>query len=72
MLAAVGDFDVMGRSPTRREAQAKVTGEAEYAGDVQRPGMLYARILRPPAHGATLARDTGGCAESQESVVRAA
>ena len=39
----------------------KVTGAAEYAGDIRLPGMLYARILRPPAHGATLTRvDTSG------------
>ena len=31
-----------------------MTGAAEYAADVQLPGMLYARVLRPPAHGATL------------------
>jgi isoquinoline 1-oxidoreductase len=34
----------------------KVTGAGKFAGDVRRPGMLYARVLRPPAHGATLAR----------------
>ena len=31
-----------------------MTGGAIYAGDVRLPGMLYARVLRPPAHGATL------------------
>ena len=45
----------MGRSPQRLDAVAKVTGEALYAADIRRPGLLYARILRPPAHGATLA-----------------
>lgn len=31
-----------------------MTGKAKFAGDIQLPGMLYARILRPPAHGARL------------------
>ena len=39
---------------TRRDGALKVTGKAQYAGDVRLPGMLYACILRPPAHGAKL------------------
>jgi isoquinoline 1-oxidoreductase len=31
-----------------------VTGEAKYAGDFKFPGMLHARIVRPPSHGAKL------------------
>lgn len=55
-LRAAADFSVMGRSPNRLDAHDKVTGAARYAGDIRRPGMLYARILRPPAHGAELLR----------------
>jgi isoquinoline 1-oxidoreductase len=55
VLKAVEEFEIMGRSPTRLDAVAKVTGEAQYAADIRLPGLLYARILRPPAHGATLA-----------------
>jgi isoquinoline 1-oxidoreductase len=55
VLKTVEEFEIMGRSPTRLDAVAKVTGEARYAADIRRPGLLYARILRPPAHGATLA-----------------
>jgi nicotinate dehydrogenase subunit B len=51
---SVSEFRVMGRPEKRRDARAKVTGKAQYAGDIRLPGMLYARILRPPAHGATL------------------
>ena len=50
----VSEFRVMGRPEKRRDARAKVTGKAQFAGDVRLPGMLYAKILRPPAHGATL------------------
>ena len=38
----------------RKDALAKVTGRAEFSADVKLPGMLYARVLRPPAHGAKL------------------
>jgi len=63
VLTAVGNFEVMGLSPTRLDAEAKVTGRAQYTADIRRPGMLYARVLRPPAHGATLAGvDTSGAA----------
>ena len=48
------EFKIIGKSYTRRDAYKKVTGEAVYTADVQPPGMLYAKILRPPAHGAKL------------------
>lgn len=51
---SVSEFRVMGRPEKRRDARAKVTGKAQFAGDIRLPGMLYAKILRPPAHGATL------------------
>lgn len=54
VLRSVADFEVMGRSPLRIDGRAKVTGAAEYAADVRLPGMLYASVLRPPSHGATL------------------
>ena len=47
-------FKVSGRPAARTDGLSKVTGQARYAGDIRLPGMLYARILRPPAHGATL------------------
>jgi nicotinate dehydrogenase subunit B len=54
VLRSVKQFQVMGKSPRRLDGREKVTGAARYAGDVRLPGLLYARILRPPAHGATL------------------
>ena len=54
VLRSVKEFRVMGQSPKRLDAREKVTGAAKYAGDVRLPGMLFARILRPPVHGATM------------------
>ena len=54
VLESVENFTIVGRPVKRMDAVAKVTGEAKFAGDIRREGMLYARILRPPAHGAAL------------------
>lgn len=45
---------ISGKAILRTDAMKKVTGEAKFAGDIRIPGLLYAKILRPPAHGATL------------------
>jgi len=68
LLRAVEDFSVMGQSPERLDGHEKVTGAAKYAGDVRIPGMLYARILRPPAHGATLRQVDTSAAEAMAGV----
>ena len=45
---------ISGKSTLRTDALLKVTGEAKFTCDIQLPGMLFARIVRPPAHGAEL------------------
>jgi isoquinoline 1-oxidoreductase len=50
------EFTIMGKPYLHQDARDKVTGRAQYAGDVRLSGMLYAAILRPPAHGAVLKR----------------
>ena len=55
------DFALVSKPVLRKDAAAKVTGQAKYAGDVREPGLLHARILRPPVHGAKLIHaDTSG------------
>ncbi len=64
VLRKASEFTVMGTSPLRLDGHDKVTGAGHYAGDIRLPGMLYARILRPPAHGATLTKlDTSAAAK---------
>ncbi|MBI4961909.1 MAG: xanthine dehydrogenase family protein molybdopterin-binding subunit [Desulfomonile tiedjei] len=53
-LKALVDFTVSGKPAIRTDALDKVTGKAKFAGDISLPGMLHARILRAPAHGAKL------------------
>ena len=55
-LEDVTKFTVVRKPFLRSDALQKVTGKAKYAGDIRLPGMLYAGILRPPAHGASLKR----------------
>ena len=47
-------FRYAGKPFLHQDARIKVTGEAKYAADFQLPGLLHARILRPPSHGAKL------------------
>ena len=47
-------FTYVGKSYNHSDALQKVTGAAKYAGDLKLPGMVYARILRPPSLGAKL------------------
>ncbi|HEX2396078.1 MAG TPA: molybdopterin cofactor-binding domain-containing protein [Bacteroidales bacterium] len=60
---------IMGKSYTRRDSLLKVTGRAKYAGDFVMPGMLYARILRPPSHGARLISADTSSAEKIEGII---
>lgn len=53
-LKPASEFTISGKSYLRRDSLEKVTGRAQYAGDIRLPGMVYAAILRPPAHGARL------------------
>ena len=52
-------FTEVGRSVDRRDADAKMRGEAEFAGDVDVPRMLHGKVLRSEvAHGRIARIDT--------------
>jgi CO/xanthine dehydrogenase Mo-binding subunit len=42
------EFSVVGKTTPRIDAYERVTGQAQYTGDIQLPGMLHARVLRSP------------------------
>ena len=55
-------FKVMGKPQLHHDGRDKVTGKAQYSGDIRVPGMLYAKVLQVPAHGASLvSADTSAC-----------
>lgn len=60
---ALEDYTVSGVPTLRRDAVDKVTGKARYTADLRVPGMMYAKILRPPAHGSTLLEADTSAAE---------
>jgi putative selenate reductase molybdopterin-binding subunit len=52
-------LQVLGHATPRIDAVERVTGKADYTGDIQVPGMLYARVLRSPhPHARITAIDT--------------
>jgi nicotinate dehydrogenase subunit B len=66
-LKNVSEFTIVGKPALRKDALTKVTGKARYAGDIRIPGMLHAKILRPPAHGAKLKSvDTSALREDKQ------
>jgi len=67
-LKTPAELRVMGKPVARRDAAAKVTGQAQFAGDIRLPGMVYARILRPPAHGAKMTGIDTSAAEKVDGV----
>jgi isoquinoline 1-oxidoreductase len=56
-------YSVVGHPAARKDALAKVTGKAQFAGDFSPPGLLHARLVKPPAHGAKLISVDTGMAE---------
>ncbi|QGY43208.1 molybdopterin-dependent oxidoreductase [Maribellus comscasis] len=53
-IKSVAEHSVSGKPMLRMDALQKVTGDAKFTGDLQLPGMLYAKVLRPPSHDARL------------------
>ena len=71
-VKAPAEFRLIGKpQPSWKGAVDMVTGKTKYTGDITLPGMLCARILRPPAHGATLRDvDTSAAEKAGARVVR--
>ncbi|VCU68423.1 Nicotinate dehydrogenase subunit B [Pigmentiphaga humi] len=64
-LKPVENYGLVGRSVPRVDIPAKVSGGLTYVHDMRLPGMLHARVVRPPYRG----RDAGGMvAASLESI----
>ena len=48
-------YRILGRPGPRLGMEALVTGEARFVQDLRLPGMVHARVVRPPSAGARLA-----------------
>jgi len=49
------EYTVVGKSVPRTDIPAKATGSFTFVHDVRRPGMLHARVIRPPSSGSETA-----------------
>src|SRR6202040_1039092 len=63
-------FKVMDRPVQRVDIPAKVTGGAAYVQDMRLPGMLHARVVRPPSYGAQLTECDSSTVEKLPGVVK--
>jgi hypothetical protein len=52
-LKKPADYKIVGKTPKRRDVKPKVFAQpATYVTDIRLPGMLHARVIRPPVAGA--------------------
>jgi nicotinate dehydrogenase subunit B len=63
-------FTVMGQPIQRVDIPAKVTGGQAYVQDMRPPGMVHARVVRPPSYGAQLVACETSPVETMPGVVR--
>jgi len=63
-------FKVMGQAVPRVDIPAKVTGGAAYVQDIRLPGMVHARVVRPPSYGAQLTDCDTSAVEKLPGVVK--
>ncbi|WP_213772150.1 molybdopterin cofactor-binding domain-containing protein [Bradyrhizobium sp. dw_78] len=63
-------FGIMGQPVPRLDIPNKVTGGAAYVQDMRPPGMVHARIVRPPSYGAQLTACDTAAVEKMPGVVK--
>jgi len=63
-------YRVIGQSVSRVDIPAKVTGGAAYVQDMRLPGMVHARVVRPPSYGAQLTECDTSAVEKLPGVVK--
>ncbi|MBV7534177.1 molybdopterin-dependent oxidoreductase [Duganella sp. sic0402] len=64
------DYTVIGHSLPRVDIPAKLTGGAAYVQDMRLPGMVHARVVRPPAYGARLLSANAQAVERMPGVLK--
>jgi nicotinate dehydrogenase subunit B len=70
MLKDPATFRIMGQPVPRVDIPAKVTGGAAYVQDMRLPGMVHARMVRPPSYGAELTACDSAGVEKLPGVVK--
>jgi CO/xanthine dehydrogenase Mo-binding subunit len=74
-IESIGDmspkdaFTIVNMSVPRTDGPAKVTGRAQYTGDVQVPGLTYGKVLRSPYAHARIASIDASAALARPGVI---
>jgi nicotinate dehydrogenase subunit B len=63
-------FKIMGQPVPRVDIPAKVTGGAAYVQDMRLPGMVHARVVRPPSYSAQLTECDTSAVEKLPGVIK--
>ena len=63
-------YQIVGQPIPRIDIPAKVTGGAAYIQDMRLPGMVHARVVRPPSYGAELIALESAAVEKLPGVVK--
>lgn len=63
-------YTIVGQPVPRVDIPAKVTGGAAYVQDMRLPGMVHARVVRPPSYGAQLIEYDAASIEAMPGVVK--
>src|SRR6202521_2653873 len=69
-LKDTATFKLIGQPVPRVDIPAKVTGGAAYVQDMKLPGMVHARVVRPPSYGAQLTECDTAAVEKMPGVVK--
>jgi nicotinate dehydrogenase subunit B len=63
-------FSIIGQPMQRVDIPAKMTGDVAYVQDLRLPGMVHARVVRPPSYGARLRSVETGQVEKTPGVLK--
>jgi hypothetical protein len=63
-------YTVVGKAMPRVDIPAKVSGGAAYVQDLRLPGMVHARVVRPPSYGARLRELQTSAVEKMPGVLK--
>jgi isoquinoline 1-oxidoreductase len=68
-VTPANQWKIAGKPIPKKDGRAFVTGKHQYTPDMQRPGMLHGKVLRPPSFGATVTSFDAKAAQAMSGVV---
>jgi isoquinoline 1-oxidoreductase len=68
-ITPASDWKVAGKTVPKANGRSFITGNHKYVSDMKLPGMLYGKVLRPPAYEAKLINVNLSAAQAMPDVV---